>query len=76
MTRADPPDEQLAAVIRRLRAERGMSQEALAFAAGITIASVSRIERGEADPQWTTVKQLANGFGLRPAELVAMVERS
>ena len=51
----------LGRAIRKLRAERGSSQAALAERAGLTVAALSRIERGRADPTWGTVIALARG---------------
>lgn len=42
--------------VRRLRKERGLSQEALAGEAGLAMRHLGRIERGEGNP---TVKVLA-----------------
>lgn len=70
-----PADQNLATAIRRLRAERGETQEALAFGAGLTLSGYGRIERGEINPAWTTVREIAQAFGLTMGELVAEVER-
>jgi XRE family transcriptional regulator, regulator of sulfur utilization len=67
-------DQALACALRRLRQDRGSTQEALAFDAGITVAALSRIERGQASPQWTTVRCIIDGLGISLAELVAEVE--
>jgi transcriptional regulator with XRE-family HTH domain len=52
-----------------------MSQEAVAFAAGISTSSVSRIERALMNPPWTVVRQMAEVLGVSIAELAAGVER-
>ena len=74
VARSPVPDPALAAAIRRLREQRGMTQEALAFASGITTGSVARIELGQSVPGWDTVRQLARGLGVSLAELAAAVE--
>lgn len=77
LTRMPPstqPDQRLAATIRRLREDREETQEALAFGAGLTLSGYGRIERGEANPVWTTVKEIASALGLTVGELVAEAE--
>jgi DNA-binding XRE family transcriptional regulator len=68
------PDPALADAIRRLRTERGLSQEDLAHEARITTAALARIERGQANPSWTTVVGIAAGLQVSLRELVAAVE--
>jgi transcriptional regulator with XRE-family HTH domain len=68
------PDLRLASVIVRLREERGMTQEDLAYASGVSIGALSRIERGLNDPHWTTFVLLAAGLGLSLVELVRAIE--
>ncbi len=68
----EPP---LAAAVRRLRHEKGVTQEALAFDANVTIATLSRIERGVTSPAWHTLKQIAGALEITPVELVAAAEK-
>jgi transcriptional regulator with XRE-family HTH domain len=68
------PDPTLAAVLRRLRLERGATQEALAYRSGITTGSLARIELGQATPTWTTVRQIAQALEVSLVELAAEVE--
>jgi transcriptional regulator with XRE-family HTH domain len=70
------PDPALAAVLRRLRVERGATQEALAYRSGITAGSLARIELGQASPAWTTVRQIAMALDVSMVELAAAVEAS
>jgi transcriptional regulator with XRE-family HTH domain len=42
-----------------MRVERGETQEDLAHRAGLTVAAFARIERGHANPTWTTVRRIA-----------------
>jgi transcriptional regulator with XRE-family HTH domain len=57
-------------LIRRLRDERGWTQERLAREAGITITCLSNLERGATkDPNAETISGLASAFGLQPSEL-------
>jgi len=67
-------DQTLASVIRRMRTDLGVTQEGLAFRAEVTVATLSRIERGVTNPAWTTVVKIAQALGVTPRELVAEVE--
>jgi transcriptional regulator with XRE-family HTH domain len=76
MPRQFAPDPTLAAVLRRLRVERGTTQEALAFRSGITTGSLARIELGQASPAWTTVRQIAEALDVSLVDLATAVEGS
>jgi len=69
----NPTDKALADAIRRLRHNRGVTQEVLARDAGITVAALSRIERGRADPRWTTVRRIAAVMEMSLADFMAEV---
>jgi transcriptional regulator with XRE-family HTH domain len=56
-------------------AKRGLSQEDLAHEAGITISTLSLLERGRSNPTWATVKAIAAGLGVSMNELVKLTER-
>ena len=68
------PDPALAAALRELRTERGMTQEGLARAADITVAGYRKIEYGQVNPTWTTVGRIAAALGLSLAELGGAVD--
>ncbi|WP_342148004.1 helix-turn-helix transcriptional regulator [Methylorubrum sp. SB2] len=55
--------------LRRLRVERGLSQERLAFAAGIDRAYVGRVERGSENVTIATLEAMALALGVPVAEL-------
>lgn len=57
--------------VRELREARGITQEALAFDAGIHVNHLSTIERGEANPSFLVLVSLAKELGVKVAELVA-----
>ena len=57
--------------IRRLRAERGWTQEDLADAASLTATYVGQVERGDKVPSLTVVLKLARGLRVSPSELLA-----
>jgi transcriptional regulator with XRE-family HTH domain len=69
-------DLALAATLRRLRHERGETQEDLAHKARLTVAALARIERGVANPAWTTVKRIAAALDISLAALAEAVERT
>jgi transcriptional regulator with XRE-family HTH domain len=75
MARPSSPDPRLARTIRRLRKDAELSQEAVAHSAGLTVSAYARIERGEANPTWTTVTQIAQGLNMSLAELAAALEK-
>lgn len=68
-------DPQLAATLRAIRESQGRSQEAIAHAAGIAVNSLRRIEYGETNPTWTTVRAIADALGLSISELGAALDR-
>jgi transcriptional regulator with XRE-family HTH domain len=74
MTRTSTPDPALAATLRRMRKERGVTREVLAFRSGVTVSGLARIEQGKAAPGWGTVRRLAKGLGVSMVELSAAVE--
>lgn len=73
MRRSDQPQPALGKAIRPLREERGMTQEALAQEAGITVGHMSMIERGHSNPTWATVKAIAAALGVPMVELARAV---
>jgi transcriptional regulator with XRE-family HTH domain len=67
-------DRALARALRRLRNETGGTQEDVAYEAGITVAALARIERGETNPRWTTVGRIIRALGVSLSELAVEVE--
>lgn len=59
--------------VRRLRKERGLSQESLAGEADLAMRHLGRIERGEGNPTVAVLGKLAEVLGVHPADLY-MVE--
>jgi len=53
----------IATKIRFLREEQGLSQRALAEAAGISAAALSQLESGQNSPSVATLEKLADGLG-------------
>lgn len=59
-----------AANIKRLRKERGLSQEDLAFEAGLHRTYISGIERGIRNVGLDNIGVIAKALGVEPAELL------
>jgi transcriptional regulator with XRE-family HTH domain len=68
------PQPALGAAIRALRNTRQATQQDTAQAAGITVAHLSKIERGLTNPTWGTVVALAGALNVRIADLAARSE--
>ncbi len=64
----DPLDI-FAANLRRIRLQRGLSQERLAHAADLNMTHVAKIERGEREPGVRTVAKLAVALQSSASEL-------
>jgi len=64
--RSDPA---LAAVLRRLRIDRGLSQEAVAHRADISFTTLAKIELGQSAPAWATVRAIARALGVSMGQL-------
>lgn len=68
--KVDPELLPLGREVRRLRQERGLSQEALADLAGLHTNYVGGIERGERNVGVKALFRLARGLGVRPSTLL------
>lgn len=62
--------KRLGANIKRLRHEKGWSQEAFADEADIHRTYISDIERGARNPTITIIEKLARPFGVKPSILL------
>lgn len=60
----------LGARIRKLRTERGISQEELAFLCGTNQGHIGRIERAENNTTLDVVDSIARGLGISISELL------
>ena len=56
--------------VRRLRIERGLTQEQLAFEAGIDLTYEGGIERGKRNPSLMVMVRVAEALGVTPSELL------
>ena len=57
-------------VLRRMRRERELSQDALADLAGMASKHVSELERGRKEPRLGTLLQLADALDVPSSELL------
>jgi transcriptional regulator with XRE-family HTH domain len=76
VARPSSPDQRLARAIRDIRERSELSQEVVAHSARLTVSAYARIERGEANPTWTTVTQIAQALGVSLAQLGTAVEKT
>ena len=67
-------NEEIGAVLKRLREEQGISQEQLGFRAELHRTYVSQLERGLKSPSLRTLDRLAEVLGIRTSEIVALAE--
>lgn len=72
--RTHKPDPIYAATVRRIRLERGITQEGLALEANLTVSAMARIERGESNPAWTSVLAIARALGITLHDLARATE--
>lgn len=66
--------EKIGVVVRRLRDERGLSQEVLSGLAGIARSHLSMIETGDKLPNFETLWKIANALELPPHNFFALIE--
>ncbi len=69
-THKGPWRDILAKNMRRLRAERGLSQEALAHECGINRTYLSAVERAERNVSIDNIGRIATGLGVEPWTLL------
>lgn len=67
--------EKLGALVRRLRLERGLSQEVYAQVCGLERPHVGKIERGEINVTVATTLRLVEGLDLTLVAFFAELER-
>jgi transcriptional regulator with XRE-family HTH domain len=67
-------DPALGAAVRRLRTERGLTMEALATRAGVTISTISQLEHAKSEPGWMTVRRVAKALDVSLTEFGEAVE--
>lgn len=62
-------------VLRRLRQEKGYSQDSFAHQTGYHRNYVGQLERGEKSPSLNALFDFAGSFGMKPSELLRLMER-
>lgn len=65
----------LGAAIRAAREDAGITQEAAAHEAGVTVGTWSQLERGKSDPRFSTLVAVAAALGIKTSELVRRAEQ-
>jgi len=68
------PLDAFAANVRRLRKERGLTQERLAELADLHMTDIARIETQGRDPGVKVLAKIAHGLGVPTSELLKGVE--
>lgn len=75
MARSDDPQPALGDAIRELRKKRKVTQEDLAHEAGVTVGTLSLIERGKSNPAWGTVKRIAKALHTTMGDLARRADK-
>jgi transcriptional regulator with XRE-family HTH domain len=76
MSASSNPQPALGAAIRALRIDKEAKQQAVAEAAGITVAHLSKIERGLTNPTWGTVVAIGDALGVSMVNVAKATERA
>lgn len=66
----------LGQVIAALRKRAGVGQQTFSQSVGVSQATLSRIERGQAVPDHFVFTRMADALGMTPAELEAVVQHA
>jgi transcriptional regulator with XRE-family HTH domain len=69
--RSAKPDPKLAAILKRVREERGLSQEHVAWHASISVSTLAKIEHAQTAPHWDSVMRILKALDISLAELAA-----
>ena len=65
----DPNLTEFGRIVRELRKERGLSQEAFADIAGIDRGYMGNIERGQSNVTLTKIVQISRALGIAPKDI-------
>jgi transcriptional regulator with XRE-family HTH domain len=68
--RQDPALTSLGEAIRRVRLDKGISQEKLALLAELDRSYVGRVERGDNNVALLTLMKIADAFGMHASDLL------
>ncbi|RME57402.1 XRE family transcriptional regulator [Candidatus Parcubacteria bacterium] len=69
MTKKKQKTNKFGSAVRNARKAAGLTQEALAFRAGLDRSYIGGIERGERNPTLSVIEKIADGLGISVAEL-------
>ncbi len=67
--------EAVGTVIKRMRKERGQSQEVCSGLAGIARSHLAMIENYDKNPNFETIWKISNALDVKPHELVKEIEK-
>lgn len=67
-------DKAIGRVIRRIRKEKGQSQEVCSGLAGIARSHLAMIENFSKSPNFETIWKISNAFNMLPHELIEEIE--
>jgi transcriptional regulator with XRE-family HTH domain len=63
----------IAAAVKHLRLQAGMTREAVAKRAGLSNPSITEVEEGlKTEPRWQTLRALATGLGIEAPDLIRL----
>lgn len=68
-------NDSFANALKKLRSERGLSQEELAFKANLHRTYISQLERGLKSPTLNTLYILAGVLGISLSEFITSIEK-
>jgi transcriptional regulator with XRE-family HTH domain len=66
--------QRFAANLRRARRAKGLTQEALADAAGVHRTEIGLLEHAKRDPRLTTIAKLAEALETTPSRLLSEID--
>ena len=66
--------EAVGIVVKRIRINKGQSQEVCSGLAGIARSHLAMIENHTKNPNFETLWKLSNAFGMKPHELIKEIE--
>jgi XRE family transcriptional regulator, regulator of sulfur utilization len=69
------PQAALGQAVKKLREEKGLTQEAVAHLADVHPTWVSRMEGGLLNPSWGMVARIASALGVSMSDLAKAAER-
>jgi transcriptional regulator with XRE-family HTH domain len=64
----------LGEAVRTLRQKAGLSKDDLAARAGLDAHSIARLEAGQVDPTWGSMRRIARGLGVPLEDLAELAE--